>query len=196
MFANRYTALIDACVLAGALKRNLLLTLAEAEFFRLRWSERILRETEDAIVDILSKKGVEDAVERGARAIASMSDSFEDAMVSDYERFLCACDGLPDQEDAHIVAAALKTEAATIVTDNIKHFPLALLTPLNLEVRTADEFIADTIALDQGKAVFVIRTMRERFKNPAVTGSGLLLLMEKSGLHSVVNVLRTHEHSL
>ena len=28
MFANRYTALIDACVLAGALRRNLLLTLA------------------------------------------------------------------------------------------------------------------------------------------------------------------------
>lgn len=40
MFANRFTALIDACALAGALKRNLLLTLAEAEFFRLRWSDQ------------------------------------------------------------------------------------------------------------------------------------------------------------
>ncbi|MGN7998022.1 hypothetical protein [Sphingomonas sp. 22176] len=31
MFANRYTAFIDACTLAGTLKRNLLLTLSEAE---------------------------------------------------------------------------------------------------------------------------------------------------------------------
>lgn len=53
MFANRFTALIDACALAGALKRNLLLTLAEAEFFRLRRSETILDETESAIVAML-----------------------------------------------------------------------------------------------------------------------------------------------
>lgn len=38
MFANRYTALIDACTLADVFRRNLLLTLAEAEFFRVRWS--------------------------------------------------------------------------------------------------------------------------------------------------------------
>ena len=31
MFANRFTALLDACVLASPLKRNLLLSLAEAE---------------------------------------------------------------------------------------------------------------------------------------------------------------------
>ncbi len=49
MFANRYTAFIDACTLAGTLKRNLLLTLAEAEFFRVRWSEQVLDETEAAI---------------------------------------------------------------------------------------------------------------------------------------------------
>ncbi len=36
MFANRYTALVDACSLASVMRRNLLLSLAEAEFFRLR----------------------------------------------------------------------------------------------------------------------------------------------------------------
>ena len=34
MFANRYTALVDACTLVSAPRRDLLLTLAEAEFFR------------------------------------------------------------------------------------------------------------------------------------------------------------------
>ena len=53
MFANRYTAVVDACSLVGTLRRNLLLTLAEAEFFRIRWSEVILDETETAIAAIL-----------------------------------------------------------------------------------------------------------------------------------------------
>jgi hypothetical protein len=62
MFANRYTALVDACSLAMVLRRNLLLTLAEAEFFRIRWSETILVETTSAIVRMLEKKGCNDAV--------------------------------------------------------------------------------------------------------------------------------------
>ena len=57
MFANRYTAFIDACTLASALRRNLLLTLAEAEFFRVRWSVQVLDETQGAIESILTDKG-------------------------------------------------------------------------------------------------------------------------------------------
>ena len=46
MFANRFTVVADACVLVPPLVRNLLLSLAEAELFRLRWSERIMDEFE------------------------------------------------------------------------------------------------------------------------------------------------------
>jgi len=56
LFANRYTVFIDACTLASALKRNLLLTLAEAEFFRVRWSVQVLDETQRAIATILTDK--------------------------------------------------------------------------------------------------------------------------------------------
>ena len=42
MFANRFTVLVDACSLFSPLTRNFLLSLAEGEFFRLRWSARIL----------------------------------------------------------------------------------------------------------------------------------------------------------
>ena len=43
---NRYAAIIDACVLGGGLKRNIILSLAEAGLFRPYWSARILDETE------------------------------------------------------------------------------------------------------------------------------------------------------
>lgn len=173
MFANRFTALIDACALAGALKRNLLLTLAEAEFFRIRRSDKILDETETAIEAILRDKGIEDATERAARARKAMVTALEEACVGDFTGMMGAVTGLPDENDRHVIAAALKTSAAVIVTDNLKDFPEAVLTPLNLEARSA--FIADTIALYPGRAVAAIRKMRARLKRPEKTADTLLL---------------------
>lgn len=149
MFANRFTAFVDACSLASALKRNLLLSLAEAEFFRLRWSSPVLDESETAIEEILTGKGFADAAARAERARASMEAAFEDAMVTDFDNFLPVAAGLPDPNDHHVVAAAAKTEAAMIVTENLKDFPAAILSDLNMEAKSADAFIADTIALDE-----------------------------------------------
>jgi hypothetical protein len=196
VFANRFTALVDACALAGALKRNLLLTLAEAEFFRLRWSDQILDETEAAIAAILKGKGVEDATDRAARARKAMVAAFEEACVDDVAAMMGSVPDLPDATDRHVVAAALKTRASVIVTDNLKDFPAHILTPLNLEARSADAFIADTIALDPGRAVFAIRRMRERFSRPEKTAEILLLDMEAAGLTETVDVLKPHVLSL
>ena len=196
MFANRFTAFVDACTLAGTLKRNLLLSLAEGEFFRLRWSSKVLDEAEAAIEKILNAKQVPDARERSKRARGFMEAAFEEACVDDYDHFLPACTGLPDPGDAHVVAAALKTQAAMIVTDNLKHFPKSILGRLNIEARSADAFIADTIALDPGRAIAAIRRMRERLKRPEKSAEVLLLDMEAEGLIETVDILRAHVQSL
>lgn len=196
MFANRYTVFVDACALAGALKRNLLLTLAEAEFFRLRWSAPVLDEVQRAIEGILAGKGAEDAMERASRGRAAMEKAFADAMVDEFDTFLPLCDGLPDPGDAHVLAAAMKTRAATIVTDNLRDFPEAILAKAGIEPRATDAFIADTIELDTGRAVAAIRRMRERFQRPEKTPDLLLLDMEAAGLVEAVDVLRPHVLSL
>jgi predicted nucleic acid-binding protein len=198
LFANRFTAFVDACSLAGVLKRNLLLSLAEAEFFRLRWSARVLDETEKAMQEIHTKRGLSDtdAADRAKRARTSMEDAFVDAMVTDYDDLLPIAGKLPDPNDAHVLAAAVKTQAAMIVTQNLKHFPFEILGPLNVEAKSADAFIADTIALDTGRAVAAIRRMRERFKKPEKTAELLLLDMEADGLVETVDLLRPHIESL
>jgi hypothetical protein len=196
LFANRFTALVDACTLASTLKRNLLLTLAEAGFFRLRWSSQILDETEGAIEKILRGKGRADAAERAKRARTSMETAFEDAMVSDFVKFMSAADGLPDPKDAHVVAAAIKTQASMIVTENLKDFPPENLAALNIETKSADEFIADTIALDEGRAVAAFRQMRERLNKPEITAEQLLLKMEAEGMQEAVDMLRPYIESL
>ncbi|MFC0808544.1 hypothetical protein ACFHWW_24300 [Ensifer sp. P24N7] len=125
-----------------------------------------------------------------------METAFEEAMVVDFDQFLSACDGLPDENDAHVVAAALKTQAAVIVTENLRDFSEGLLRRLNLETKSADIFIADTIALDTGRAVAAIRRMRERFRKPEKTADILLLDMEANGLTETVDILKPHLLSL
>lgn len=117
-------------------------------------------------------------------------------MVEDFDAFLCACTGLPDAGDAHVVAAALKTQAAVIVTENLRHFPSGLLKPLNVEPLSADVFIADTISLAPGRAVAAVHKMRVRFTRPELTADDLLTRMESRGLIETADVLRPYRESL
>lgn len=188
--------MVDACSLAPVLSRNLLLSLAEAEFFRVRWSQLILDETERAIAKIMRERAIVDCEQRAARARKAMEDAFEDASVSGYESLVGNIENLPDPNDAHVIAAAIKTRASIIVTENMKHFPVRVLAPLDLEAKTADEFIADTIGLHIGRAVAAIKDMRLRFQRPEKTPEALLLDMEAAGLTQTVDLLRENVFSL
>ncbi len=70
------------------------------------------------------------------------------------------------------------------------------MAPLDLEAKTADAFIADTIDLDTGEAVAAVRQMRARFQRPEKTAEMLLLDMEAAGLIETADVLREHLLSL
>ena len=104
-YADRFTALLDACVLGGALRRNMLLSLAEAGLFRPRWSARILDETQKAIVAI-TKMGTD-----GSRACMAIKTAFPEALVTGYEVFEKTL-ALPDTNDNHVLAAAILTSAS------------------------------------------------------------------------------------
>jgi PIN domain len=196
MFSNRYTAFIDACVLARVLPRNLLLSLAEAGFYRVRWSLPVLKETEVAIAKILAKKSDPDPAGSAARNVAAMRRAFAESEVVGFEAMFSAASGLPDKNDHHVVAAALKAQASAIVTDNLRHFPSEILVPLAIEVRSADDFIADTIALDLGRAVTAIRTMRQRLSRPDMDGAALLSALEANGLLGTADMLRSDVGSI
>lgn len=101
-------------------------------------------------------------------------------------------DGLPDKDDAHVPAAAIKTRASVIVTDNLKDFPAKILLPPDLEARSTDAFLADTIALDLGRATAAIRTMRLRFKRPEKHAEAQLVDRDAAGLVETVDVLRPY----
>lgn len=181
-YADRFTALVDACVLAGALRRNMLLSLAEAGLFRPRWSARILDETQKAISEIT--KGATD----GSKQRAAIEAAFPESLVTGYEVFEDKLE-LPDPDDNHVLAAAISTSAQVIVTDNLADFPSEALKPHAIDAISADDFIADTIELDPSEAILALRTMRERFKNPALDIAALIHKSEAQGLLQVATFM-------
>ena len=196
MLVHRFNALLDANVLAPALSRNMLLSLAEAEFFRPRWSDRIMDETEKAIESMLRGKGVADPAGDAKRARVGMTSAFEDATVEDFDTIEAGLSNLPDMNDAHVIAAAIQTGASVIVTDNIKDFPASVLVRYGMEARSADDFLADSIDLQPEKAALAIATMRGRFKNPAMSTEHLLTTIETRGLTDTANLLRPYSDLL
>ena len=187
--ADRFTALLDACVLGGALRRNMLLSLAEAGLFRPRWSSRILDETQKAITQIT--KGETD----GSRQRAAIEAAFPEALVTGYEMFEDKL-ALPDPNDNHVLAAAIATSASVIVTDNLADFPSAVLDPHSIQAISADDFIADTIELDPSEAIMALRRMRERFKNPALDVATLIHKSEAQGLLQVATFMDEYQSFL
>lgn len=196
MFANRYTALVDACSLVGVLGRNILLSLAEAEFFRLRWSTEILNETEAALVELFKRRGHDDSAGAANTSRIAMETAFPEASVTEYEAFLIQGEGLPDPKDAHVLAAAIATQAQTIITENLKDFPASELGRYGIEARSIDAFIADTISLQEGRAIPALRAMRSRLRRPELTPAELLRKMEAAKLIATADLVRPYIGSL
>jgi hypothetical protein len=188
-YADRFTALLDACVLGGALRRNMLLSLAEAGLFRPRWSLRVLDETQKAIS--LITKGETD----GARQRAAIEAAFPEALVAGYEIFEEKL-ALPDPDDNHVLAAAIATSASVIATDNLTDFPAEILAPHAIQAISADDFIADTIELDPSEAILALRRLRERFKNPALDVAALIHKSEAQGLLKVATFMDEYQSFL
>lgn len=110
------TALLDACTLIPIRLTTVLLWLAEAGLFEVLWSDAILDEVERN----LPKVGI--SSEQAARRVGTMRRGFgAAALVDDFEHLI------PDMtcgvKDRHVLAAAVRGAADTLVTFNLKDFP-------------------------------------------------------------------------
>jgi predicted nucleic acid-binding protein len=138
-------ALYDACVLHDSLVRDLLIRVATKRSLnvRARWSQQIL---DEMVQSILERRP--DIDPRGLdRTRQLMCDAVPDCLVSEYET-LTEGIHLPDPDDRHVLAAAIKGGADVIVTYNMRHFPSATLLPFNIEPQHPDEFLVSLLDLD------------------------------------------------
>jgi predicted nucleic acid-binding protein len=185
--ADRFTVILDANVLYPFMVRDVLLSLAAAGLYRPRWSPDIMREWSSRLIE--SRPQLEPQI---AETVARMGEAFEEAMVEGYEDLIPSLD-LPDKDDRHVLAAAIKTGASVIVTENSKDFPPEVLGNYGIETRTADGFAVDTFQLYVTDAVSAMRVMRARYRNPPCTADELIVALVASGLVDFANELVPHK---
>jgi hypothetical protein len=114
--------------------------------------------------------------------------AFLDALVDNYEPLVNSLE-LPDEKDRHVLAAAIKTNANIIVTNNLKDFPAVYLARFGLTAKTADDFITDTIDLNNGLALEAFRALVLNRTNPNLDEFEILDRFRKNGLIDSANYL-------
>lgn len=137
--------MLDACVLAPLLMRELLLAFARRELFTPLWSARIEEEWRRAALK--EARGVPEEIISGDLALARAA--FPQACAPDaaWEALEPTLE-LPDPNDRHVLAAAIGAKADLIVTDNVRDFPPRALAEHGLRRERADRFLRELAAAD------------------------------------------------
>ncbi len=137
-FDNEFCVVADACVLLPMpLCDTILRSAEEPSFFRIVWSEEVLNEVRRGLVG--KKFGY--SASQADRRIQKMCAAFPEATITVPPVLIDGVQGIPDPDDRHVVALAVKSHAETIVTDNLRHFPAEALSIYNLTALSADEFL-------------------------------------------------------
>lgn len=180
------TAIYDANVLYPAPLRDLLIRLAQAGLVRARWTEAIHDEwTRNVLAN-----SPHVTPERLARTRSLMNGAVRDYLVTGYENLIDSLT-LPDPDDRHVLAAAIRGDADTIVTFNLADFPADTLAQFDIEAQHPDEFLAGLLDLAPGAVCVAVKAQRESLRNPPKTAEELLATLEAQGLVQAVARLRT-----
>lgn len=180
-----FVVIYDACVLYPAPLRDLLLRIARTGVVRARWSERIL---DECFYNILANRP-DLKPESLRRTRELIVHAVSDCIVRDYED-LASSIQLPDPNDTHVLAAAIRAGAQVIVTFNLDDFPTEQLAHYNLEANHPDDFVMHAIDLAPAAIATTVIEQASALKNPPMSRGELLDTLRAQGLVRSVAKLR------
>lgn len=173
---------LDTCVLYPAHLRDTLLRLAERNLYQVLWSADIIEELHRNLVEA----GIDG--EAVNHLCAEMQGAFPDAEVSGYQSLLSSM--TCDPKDRHVLGAAVRSNAAAIVTFNLDDFPDSSVVPYEIDVIHPDSFLLDI--LDLAPAIVIAELERQAAANrrDPKTLSGLFDALRRAGVPSFVDEVR------
>lgn len=124
-----------------------------------------------------------------ARTVALMNSAVEDCLVANYEYLIDSLQ-LPDPDDRHVLASAIVGHADAIVTFNLKDFPEKTAALHEIEILHPDDFLIAQYNLDPIRMLSIIKSNRERLKNPPKTANEFIATYEQQGLVQTCAILR------
>lgn len=183
---SRFTVVLDACVLYPAPLRDALMRLALTDLFKAHWTNHIHDEWINALLRTPEKYNRE----KLEQTRDLMNLHAKDALVTGYEYLIEQLE-LPDPDDRHVLAAALRCNADAIVTLNLKDFPQDILAEHGIEVIHPDDFIYYQLDLDAPRCCSVLKAQRAALKKPPLSVDEFLAVLQKQQLPKSVSKLRT-----
>jgi len=180
----RFVVVYDACVLYPAALRDLLIWLAKTGLFAARWTDTIHCEWTRAV--LRERPELEAQL---ARTVTLMNTAVSDCLVQHYEPLIAGLE-LPDPDDRHVLAAAIRAGAQTMITTNLKDFPEAGLAPFGIEAVHPDRFVAQQFDLDKAAVLSAVRRQRANLRKPPRSADELLSTLEAQGLVVTADLLR------
>ena len=159
--------------------------LALTGLFRARWSADVHEEW----INALLRKRPDLSREKLERTRSLMDVHAPDALVTGYHDLIPGLQ-LPDPDDRHVLAAAIRGRADVLVTVNLKDFPTAVIAPFGIEAQHPDEFILHLLDLAPGRIIAAAQDHCDSLKNPPKTMAEYLNTLEAQGLTQTVSVLR------
>lgn len=176
----------DANVLYPSTLRDLLIRVAQAGLVQARWTHQILDET----FDNLTRNRPDLPVEALQRTRALMISAVRDCLVTGYEPLIASLE-LPDPDDRHVLAAAIRARAQVIVTENLSDFPPPVLSEWDIEAKSPDDFVLDQIHLDKKVVWACAQQIADSWRKPPGTVTDVLARLQRNGLHGSVAELQS-----
>lgn len=180
-----FTVVYDACVLYPNTLRDLLMELAVRDLYRAKWTAEI----HDEWIRNLHKNKLQLTLEKLYRVRDLMNANVRDCLVTDYEWLIDKLN-LPDPNDRHVLAAAIKAKAEVIVTSNLKDFPQSELDKYNVEAQHQDTFITDLIDLYPVQVIEAVEKCHQRRKKPPCSFREYLMKLQKQELPNTVSMIK------
>jgi len=122
-----FVVVYDANALYGNAQRDLLIRIAQSGLVQAKWTDQIL----DEMLSNLAKKRPDIPAEKLGTLRDLMNKAVRDCLVTGCEPLIESL-RLPDPDDRHVLAAAIKSSAQVIVTTNLRYFPEAELRRWNI----------------------------------------------------------------
>lgn len=121
-----------------------------------------------------------------------MQDAFPEADVKGFERLIDVLE-LPDPNDRHVLAAAIRCKADAILTFNLRDFPADSLTRWDIEAIHPDVFFENQFDLSKEKFIKAVKEQRSSLRRPPYTVDEFLSALIKSQIPRTAELLRRFE---
>jgi predicted nucleic acid-binding protein len=184
--SHAFVVVYDAAALYPNAQRDLLIRIAQAGLVQAKWTAEIL----DELARARLRRNPDLDPAKLDRLKALMNDAVADCLIWGYEPLVEGLK-LPDPDDRHVLAAAIKAGAQVIVTTNMKDFPAEELAEFNIEPKSPDDFVLDQISIDDRVVFACVQDIANSRSNPPQTAQDILAELEHIGLVASVAVLRT-----